>query len=107
MTNMHDGDREREQVEPLVRAQLQAERRVRLDDDDALHAAGPVLDVLVLQQLRHRHAEREGGEREVVAFEPQRRQAEQEADDEAHQRRRPARVAQYGTPNRSIRIAAT
>ncbi len=93
-----DGDREREQVEPLVGAELQAERCVGLDDDDALHAAGPVLDGLVLQQLRHRHAEREGGQREVVAFEPQRRQPEQEADDEAHgagdRHRRPVRHAE-------------
>ena len=61
---------------------------------------------LVLQDLRHRHAEREGGEREIEAFEPQRRQAEQEAG--ARRQTAPATgiVAQYGTPALSIRIAA-
>jgi hypothetical protein len=39
--------------------------------------------MLVLQELRHRDAERERRQRQVVAFEAQRRQAEQEADDEA------------------------
>jgi len=38
---------------------------------------------MVLQQLRHRHAEREGGEGEVKPLQAQRRQPEQEAGDEA------------------------
>ena len=45
------------------------------------------LEVAVLQDLRHGHGKREGGERQVVALEAQRRQAEQVADDEAHDRR--------------------
>ena len=56
-TNSTTGDRQREEVEPLVRRLSgRPNGRVGLDEDDALHAAGPVLEVLVLQQLRHRHA---------------------------------------------------
>jgi hypothetical protein len=58
--------------------------RVRLGDDEALHAAGPVLESSELQELRHRDREREGGEREINAAEPQGRKPEQEAEDEAH-----------------------
>ena len=67
-------------------------------DVDALHAAGQVLDVLVLQDLRHGDGEREGGERQVVALETQRRQAEQVADDEAARSPRPA-----ASPSRASR----
>ncbi len=77
--------REREQIEPLVRANGQAERRRRLEDDDPLHPAGPFLDALVFEQLGRRDREREGGEREIEPFEPQRRQPEQEARDQANE----------------------
>ena len=40
----HHRDEQREVVEPHVLRHLQAERRVRLGDDEALHAAGPVLE---------------------------------------------------------------
>ena len=76
---MTSSDHEREEIEPLVGIERQAERRIRLDDDDALHAAGPVLERRRLQDLRRRDGEREGREREIDALEPQRRQAEQEA----------------------------
>ena len=81
----HDGDGEREQVEPLVRADRQAERRRGLDDDDALDAAGPMLDALVFEDLRGRDRQRKGREREIEPLQPQRRQAEQEAGAQADQ----------------------
>ena len=48
--NISDGDRQREEVEPAVGAerlveQPERERRLRLVQHDALHAAGPVLDM--------------------------------------------------------------
>src|SRR6266850_2381915 len=73
-----------EEVQPPVRLQRNSERGFGFRDDDALHAAGPLLEVMVLQQLRHRHAEREGREGEVKPLQAQRRQPEQEAGDEAH-----------------------
>src|SRR5882762_4974762 len=73
-----------EEVQPPVRVQRNSERGFGFRDDDALHAAGPVLEVMVLQQLRHRHAEREGGEREIKPLQAQRRQPEQEPGDEAN-----------------------
>src|SRR3989475_6090984 len=72
-----------EEVQPPVRLQRNSERGFGFRDDDALHAAGPLLEVMVLQQLRHRHAEREGGEREIKPLQAQRRQPEQEPGDEA------------------------
>ena len=76
-------DDEREVVQPHVLRHRQAERRIGLGDDEALHAAGPVLEEVQLEQLRHRGGEREGRKREVDAGEPQRRLAEQEARAEA------------------------
>ena len=87
--NITSADAEREEIEPLVLVQRQPEGRVGLQDDDALHAAGPVLERRELQDLRRRDREREGREREIDRLEPQRRQAEQEAGDEA----RPAPAA--------------
>ena len=82
--NEEDNDPEqREEVEPLILVQSAPCGRVGLDDDDAHRAAGPLGERLVLEDLRHRHAERERRQREVEAFEAQRRQAEQEAGDEA------------------------
>ena len=65
-----------------------------------------MLDALVFEDLRDRDRQREGREREIVALEPQRRQAEQEADDEADQRRPPGSSTQYGKSQLSIMIAA-
>ena len=78
----HDQDREREVVEPLIGRQLEAERRVGLGEDDALRAAGPVLEVL--QDLRHGQRQREGRQRQVEALQPQRGNAEEEPDHQAH-----------------------
>src|SRR6185295_3706709 len=80
---------EREEIEPLVLAQRQAELgkeggRVGLEDVDALDPAGPFLEVVVLEQLRQRDAERKGGEGEIQSFEPQRRQPKKETDQQAH-----------------------
>src|SRR5437588_1385140 len=72
-----------EEVQPPVRLQRNSERGFGFGDDDALHAAGPLLELMVLQQLRHRHAEREGGEGEVKPLQAQRRQPEEEPGDEA------------------------
>src|SRR3989454_1067588 len=72
-----------EEVQPPVRLQRNSERGFGFRDDDALHAAGPLLEVMVLQQLRHRHAEREGGKGEVKPLQAQSRQPEQEPGDEA------------------------
>jgi len=60
---------------------------------------------MVLQQLRHRHAEREGGEGEVKPLQAQRRQPEQKP---ATRHTPPAAgtTAQYGAPALSMRIAA-
>ena len=93
----HERDREREVVKPLVGVELDShvgEKRWRigLDDDDALHAAGPPLEQMRFQDRRHRDREREGGERQVEAREAQGRQADDEADDaggDAGQRDRP------------------
>ena len=78
-------DRQREIIEPLVRIERQAERRIRLDDHDALHPAGPLFEVLVLEQLGHRHAERKRRQREIQAFKAQGGQAEKESHDQAHE----------------------
>ena len=82
------GDGQHHQEHPLVGAERQPERRIGLEDVDAHHALGERLDVPVLEDLRHGDGEREGGERQIVAFEPQRGQPEQVAGDEAHERRR-------------------
>ena len=86
-------------VEPLVFGQRQAERHLGLVEHDALHAAGQALQPLVFQDLRHGERQREGGEREVVALELERRQAEQVADDEADDRRR-----RQGRPVRHVEM---
>ena len=80
-----DRDRQREVIEPLVLRDRQAERRIGLGDDQALHAAGPVLENAELQQLRHGDGEREGRQRQIDAAQPQRRLAEQEARRETDQ----------------------
>src|SRR3954466_2111550 len=46
-----DPDRQREIIEPHVLRQRQAERSIRLGDDETLHAAGPVLEIAELEQL--------------------------------------------------------
>ena len=88
---------EREEIEPLVLSSGSPNGASGLTMTMPCDAAGPLLEALVFQDLRHRDAEREGGEREVQAFEPQRRQAEQEAGDEADHAgdrdRRPVRHA--------------
>jgi hypothetical protein len=61
----HGRDEQREVVQPHVLRHLQAERGVRLGDDEALHAAGPVFEQVQLQDLRHCHGERERRERQV------------------------------------------
>ena len=85
--------RKGEEVEPLVgihpQTGLAQERgRLGLGDYDALHAAGPFLEVVVLEELRHGNAEREGGEREVKALQAQRRQPKEESGHQAHRARR-------------------
>src|SRR5947207_1027226 len=75
------GHGEHEEIKPLVGAEAKPRggekfRRLGLGDDDALHAAGPLLKVVELEKLRHRDAEGEGREREVQALEPERRQPE-------------------------------
>jgi hypothetical protein len=94
----HDHDDQAVVVEPLVFAERQAERHLGLVEHDALHAAGQALEPLVFQDLRHRQRQRKGGERQVVALELERRQAEQVADDEADdgraRQRRPIRHVQ-------------
>src|SRR2546428_2479391 len=75
--------RQGEEVQPPVRLQRNSERGFGFREDDALHAAGPLLEVMVLQQLRHRYAEREGGEREIKPLQAQRRQPEQKPGNEA------------------------
>src|SRR2546422_8716565 len=47
----HDEHAERDEVEPLVGGEPEAERRLGLRQHDPLRAAGPVLEVL--QDLRH------------------------------------------------------
>ena len=75
--------RQREVIEPLVGVERQAGRRIGLHDDDALHAAGQRFERLEFQDLRHRDRQREGRQRQIEALQPQRRQAEQKADDKA------------------------
>ena len=60
---------------------------------------------LVFEQLRHRDGEREGRQREIEPFEPQRRQAEQEADGEADRAGDRQRRSNRATSVRVIRIA--
>ena len=76
-------NREREDIEPLIGVHRQTERRIRLDDGDALHPAGPRLERARLQQLRHRHRQRKRRQRKIDALEPQRRQSEQKSGDQA------------------------
>ena len=71
-----------EEVEPLIAVQ-ERNRRAGLEEIDPLHPPGERLEVLVAQQLRRRHREREGRQREVEAVETKRRQSEQETADEA------------------------
>ena len=74
---------EREIIQPHVLRHRQAERRIRLGHHQALHAAGPLLEIAELQKLRHRGRQREGRQRQIDAGEPQRRLAEQEAERKA------------------------
>src|SRR6185312_14638462 len=76
-----DRDREAEEIEPLILVERQ-HRRVRLIEHDALHAAGQRRDAIIVQELRRRDGEREGRQREIEAFEAQRRQTEEKTDDE-------------------------
>ena len=81
------GDRQHHQIHPLVAADSgRPNGAIGLEDVDALHAVGERLEMPVLEDLRHGDGERERGEREVVALQPQRRQSEQIAGDEAHER---------------------
>src|SRR5690606_25787211 len=65
-----------------------AEWGVGLEDDDSLHAVGPFLQQRQLQELRCCDGKREGGQRQIDAFQSERRQAEQETDNETDQSRR-------------------
>jgi hypothetical protein len=58
-----DRDHEREIVQPHVLRHRQAERRIGLGHDQALHAASPVLEHPELQDLRHRGGQRESRQR--------------------------------------------
>src|SRR5262249_29395121 len=80
-------DREREEIEPAVRVERNSKWCVRFDDHDALYATSPILDSLVLQQLRKLDGKGERSKREVHPSEPQRRQSEQESDDQTQRAR--------------------
>ena len=90
---------EAHEIEPLVRGQTEPDGRLRLDEREALRAAGEGVEALVAEDLRGCDREREGGEREIKAAEPERGKAEQKAGDEAHdagQRDgRPVRQAEF------------
>ena len=49
-----DRDHQREVIQPHILRHRQAERRVRLGHDEALHAAGPMLEEAEFEDLRHR-----------------------------------------------------
>src|ERR1700722_16785542 len=75
-----------------------------LHERQPLRAPGEGVEALVAQDLRGCDREREGGEREIKAAEPERRKAEQKAGDEAHnagQRyRRPVRQSEFRDQDR-------
>jgi len=60
--------------------------RQRFDQNEALLAAGPIVEIF--QQLRHGDRHRQGDKRQIGPFEAQRRQSEQHAERETDQRRR-------------------
>src|SRR5207245_2107737 len=80
-----DQHAESDEVEPLVRAQRETERRAGLRQHDALRAARPVLEIL--QDLWYGEGEREGREREVESLEAERRNSEEKAGGEAEEPR--------------------
>ena len=73
---------DRDAVEPLVRRERKAEGRLDLLERDSLHAAGEALEAAALEELREDHAERERGQREVEALEPDGGEPEEEAQRE-------------------------
>src|SRR5216684_2496264 len=103
---------ETEEIEPLVAVERQPSRRVRLADDDALHAAGPRLQMLVFENLGRRDRKRERRERKIMSFEPQGRPAEQKPGDEANQagerdrRRVGADRVERAVPERDLAVEA-
>src|SRR5581483_12257652 len=74
---------EAEEIQPLIAVERQPIGGVGLADDDALHAARPLLEILEFENLRRRHRERKGGKREIVTLEPEGRAAKEKAGDEA------------------------
>jgi len=79
----HRGPGQRHQIEPLVPGQRKPERHLEVRQIDSLDAAGPFLQQAEFEELRRRDRERERGEREIMAFEPQRRKAEEESNRQA------------------------
>ena len=82
----HQKNHQNEQIQPPIAVNAEFRRRHRLDQNEALLAAGP--DIEIFQQLRHGDRHRQGDERKIGPLEAQRRQAEQYAERETDQRRR-------------------
>ncbi len=99
MTKATTAQAKQKKIEPLVLVEGQAEGRPGLVEVDALDAARPISRGLVFQDLRRRDGERESGKRQIKPFEPQRRPAEEEADDQrdeaGNRHRRPIRDARH------------
>ncbi len=50
----------------MILTDIEAERRLRFQDDDALHTAGPLFEALVLENLRHRNTKRKRCQRQIM-----------------------------------------
>ena len=81
------GEEQTDEIEPLVRAQRQGERGVRLHQRHAARSARPGVEALEGEDLRGGDGEREGGERQIESAETQRRKAEQEPGAETDEAR--------------------
>src|SRR6267142_2403611 len=66
-------NRQGKEVEPLVGVERQTERCGRLHDHNTLNSAGPLLQQVVFEELRHCNTEGEGGQRQVQPLQPERR----------------------------------
>ena len=102
-----DRDGEREIIQPHVLRYRQAERRIGFGHHQALHAAGPFLEIAELQKLRHRGCQCKGGQRQIDAGETQRRLAEQKPETETddagdRQRQRVIHAAMFHQDRRGV-----
>ena len=77
------GHEQREKIQPLIIAQREPKRCGRLDDDEPLDTSRPSLEQRQLEDLRCCYRQSECRKGEIKAIEPQRRQPEQKAADEA------------------------